>query len=486
MKAFQHLLAMAFVCVSLNHWVMDATQASEPKWVGDLAAAKKAAAEKDSDLFILLTGTGFCAHCNILKSEVLDKTEFTDWAASHFMLVKPEKHPDELLSLAVPTVVLAEPNGRPYGYLTGFASGTSVAKYRKLLEKRIQGREKRDAALKEASTLKGIDRAKAIDRALSAIKPWLGSFQERHGDPLLAFYAPEITEIKQLAGPEHALTRKYEQRKVDLEAKLSKNVELEKELSELFKKGEHDAILLLVEEKLKEDVDDETRFILELNRQIALQDKEQFEQALTHARRVLETGLTGRHRQAFQDREMFSLFRLDRIDEMLAHFDRRLEEAKNNVSVRRRLLLIRSSQMQQQNPASRNIKLDREFLREVEVDSFHWLSASGFLANSFKRDGQYKEALRVYEPIIGKEQGNGEDASALIESAGCQIELGELDAAKKLLTQAKKRLEILKAKTDRRSKMLVEFASSRMKEVTQRLSEASVVESKADTVTEPK
>ncbi len=460
MRGFQGLLAFVLV-VSL---VPVGGAAAEMQWVGKLEEAKRLASEKDLDLYILLTGQGYCFHCELLKQEILAKDEFQQWASRRFILVRLESHDPDLLAPSVPTVILAGADGLPYGFLTGYASGTTVAKYLQSLERLLQVRDRRDEHLEKASMLSGKERAEALDRALAVVGPALGSLSERHDDPLLAFYGPQVEEITRLSGPDHALTKKYLARKSRrLEKRDSSN--LISELNQLQRNCDHEGVQRFVDANLNENVDDETRFTLEFALQLVMEDKGEHEAALDNARRLLGTGkYSDRKRNALLDREMFNLFRLGRIDEMLDHFQRRIDLAKDDPSTKRRLLLIRSSQMMLQDPPDRTIALNREFRREVEPGTEYWFQASAFLAAALMRNEQFKDALSVLNEMLELRQ----DVTTIVQIARCQVELDQPDAARSKLEQAKGQLEKLR-EGDAMQRRMAEAAQTQISEIENRL-----------------
>ena len=96
-------------------------------WIRDFDQGKKQAQAEGKDLFLLFTGHGWCAICEVLDREVFQKDEFVQAASADYVLVElefnfgdsPEEKEREkeyrglqrrYLVRGFPTIVLADPN----------------------------------------------------------------------------------------------------------------------------------------------------------------------------------------------------------------------------------------------------------------------------------------------------------------------------------------------------------------------------------------
>ncbi len=173
------------------------------EWLNDFKASTERARKEDKDLLVLFTGSDWCSWCIRLDREVFSREGFTLEARKRFVLVEldfprrleqPEKIREQNEALKKqfaitlwPTVYLLDARGRPYAK-TGYEAG-GEKKYLKRLEALRKRKEIRDRALKAATSAKGLERARHLDKALSSV----GDLAE-----LADFYADIVAEIKTL------------------------------------------------------------------------------------------------------------------------------------------------------------------------------------------------------------------------------------------------------------------------------------------------
>jgi tetratricopeptide (TPR) repeat protein len=175
------------------------------RWTDDLDAAKAQAARENKDLFIWFDGSDWDPLGVSFRKSQLSTEAFYDYASRHFVMAdldypryKPKpKHfarTEELMRRwaisGVPTAVLADAEGRPYGARSGVGSGgqwQTVEEYVKALENVRKRRLARNAFLARAAQGKGLDRAGWLDNALGTVP-----------DDLLADYGELIGEVLRL------------------------------------------------------------------------------------------------------------------------------------------------------------------------------------------------------------------------------------------------------------------------------------------------
>ena len=154
-------------------------------WTEDAQAAMAQAAKEKKDILIDFTGSDWCGWCVKLDKEVFSQDAFITEASKHFVFLKldyPHNRPlsDEtkkqnaewLKKCAVqgfPTIILADAAGKPYAQ-TGYLEGGPEA-YLKNLDALRKNRVARDEALAKAAAAKGVEKAKLLDAALSAMNP---------------------------------------------------------------------------------------------------------------------------------------------------------------------------------------------------------------------------------------------------------------------------------------------------------------------------
>ena len=183
-------------------------------WTEDAKAAVKQATEDNKDLLINFTGSDWCGWCKKLAAEVFSQQAFTDEAPKHFVFLKldfprrrelseeTKKQNAEWKSRmpvrGFPTIVLADASGKPYAK-TGYRRG-GAEPYLKHLAELLGVKAKRDEALAAAAKAEGIEKAKALDAALSVLDSAI----------VMASYADVMAEIVALDADNQAgLKAKY-------------------------------------------------------------------------------------------------------------------------------------------------------------------------------------------------------------------------------------------------------------------------------------
>jgi len=184
-------------------------------WTEDAAAAMAAAAKEKKDLLIDFTGSDWCGWCTRLDDEVFSKKPFTAEAPKHFVFLKLDFPRKRELSEALkkqnaewrdkygisgfPTIVLADATGKPYAQ-TGYQPG-GPEKYLEHLAELRQVHVKVAEAMAKAAAAQGVEKAKLLDAALSALDPSL----------VMPSYSDVVDEILKLDPDNKAgLKTKYE------------------------------------------------------------------------------------------------------------------------------------------------------------------------------------------------------------------------------------------------------------------------------------
>ena len=153
-------------------------------WTEDFAFSKKSARENHKDLLIDFTGSDWCGYCMMLDAEVFKKDEFAKVVPQSFVLVKIDSPRDTsrqtpalreqntklsgLYSVeGLPTVILADAEGRPYattGYKEEFASKPAGWVDHLLTLRKV--REGRDAAFADAAKADGMEKARHLAKGV--------------------------------------------------------------------------------------------------------------------------------------------------------------------------------------------------------------------------------------------------------------------------------------------------------------------------------
>lgn len=176
---------------------------AEENWETDIQVALTKAKEEKKDLLMNFTGSDWCIWCIRLDKEVFGTEAFSKVAPENFILVKVDfpndksgqtediqkKNNEWQKKLGVngfPSVYLVDSEGRPYAK-TGYQAG-GPEKYLASLEELRKVRVTRDEAFAKAEKLEGVEKAQALDEALSQLDESLAT----------SFYADVIKQIAEL------------------------------------------------------------------------------------------------------------------------------------------------------------------------------------------------------------------------------------------------------------------------------------------------
>lgn len=178
---WERLLGIALIVV-LSGAV---ARAADEGWLVDFKAAKEKAAAEGKDLFMEFTGSDWCPPCINFKKKVLDSEVFKTGAPESYILLKldnprdkSKQTPEEIeqykkLSAeykvsGVPTVILADAQGKPFVKMVGYG-GQEADVYVKELVAKKEIRKTRDEQLAKAEKAEGVDKAKLLDQAIAGI-----------------------------------------------------------------------------------------------------------------------------------------------------------------------------------------------------------------------------------------------------------------------------------------------------------------------------
>lgn len=183
-----HRSLSLFATLALSTFAVaqDAAQdaAHSAEWIQNFTDAKAKAKAEKKHLLIDFTGSDWCGWCIKLDEEVFSKEAFKAEAPKNFVLVKLDyPRNKDLVTEEIqkqnaelgkkyqiqgyPTILLCDCEGRVYG-ATGYQEGGPEKYNTHLGDLKKQG-DAFIAAMVRADAAKGVDRAKALDEALSAI-----------------------------------------------------------------------------------------------------------------------------------------------------------------------------------------------------------------------------------------------------------------------------------------------------------------------------
>lgn len=312
-------------------------EASKP-WLTDLNEGKRLASEQGKDLLINFTGTEWCGPCMEFESYVLDKPGFAP-AGEHFILVElefpaaEEDLPQEVREAyiawknrygihAFPTVILADAAGLPYA-ITGHL-GLGPEEYVRHLSALRKIRGRRDAAFAKAAESQGLEKARYLDEALSALREGFAEPNaSRQGDPLVRFYQPRIEEILVLAAAEDiAILRDKYQDVLKADEEQHRIAMIYDQLDVIQKEEGIDAAIRFIDRELERTRSTELRNRLRKSRLIFLEWADRNQEALAFAKELAQDdSYSPEEKRRIRERIAFNLKNLGQIDEAVAIYD---------------------------------------------------------------------------------------------------------------------------------------------------------------------
>lgn len=471
---------LTLACVSLL--MCGRGSAEGPNWSRDFDAAKAEATASGQSMFVLFTGHGWCHACDVLEREVFRTEQFIEFTEGKYKLIEldynfgdgpgEERREKKLMELrshylasAVPTVVLADADGRPYGYLTGYEVGSGPDAYIELLTSAERVRTRFRELLKTADSTSGTERARLLDEALEAISPMLGEISERGDDPLLKFYAPAIDEVLSSIDETDPTAKKYIALK-DRRDNWAEGEAMFERLQEFNATKDWSGAISYIDRCLPATSSDSIRWRLEAAKQTYLEWDDRYEEALSNSRRLLsEDGIAEQYRERFLDRESYNLFRLDRVDEAIKHYDKRIADAGNDQEKRLRLLYWKAQMLHGRDPVSVSIEAWRRYRDQVEHGSDKWLTATVLLAREFQRNGSHENAIPLFEEHLNADLSSW----VMLDAAASHLALGNRRRCREYIEKAAEQNAKLKDSERLSDQNHFAIVSERIKELTMEL-----------------
>jgi thioredoxin-related protein/tetratricopeptide (TPR) repeat protein len=442
------VLAVSTLAASLFAGASSAQE--EAVWLGDLDAAKREPKRSHRDILIVFTGKGWCFPCMLLEREVLTQPAFVRRVRGDYVLVeldftfgdtKEEKVrefrlrnlQDRYLAPGVPTVVLADADGVPYAIRTGYSQGIGVPPSLVMIKLAQTARVLRDRNFRLAAAATGRERAEHLHQGITAVARLLGSVEDRGDDPVLVFYRPQVEEIRKADGTGAGAGKvwgRYEARRKERDEWVAREAVFSR-LKEFDAKDYRGAIAYL-DEQIKKPGDRDLHWRLEHARQVYLEWDEQYETALTNARRLLKSpDLSEKDRESLLDREAYNLKNLGRVDDLLAHFDRRIAAARGDSRKSLALLRDKARWISFFNRPEQAQAAWHAYRAAARPGSEDWLNATQGLAEQLRKAGQHRAALE----LLGEGLKVTESEGLLLDAAESDLALGEKAQAQACLNK---------------------------------------------------
>jgi len=172
-------------------------------WTRSFEEAKELAAKEGKAILMEFTGSDWCPPCKALHKNVLSQDVFQTVKEDYILLVLDNPRDKTLVTPAeqeqykklsakyqvrgVPSVFLADNEGRPFHFQSGYG-GQKAEQWVADIRAKKEALETRDAAFARAEAAEGVEKAKALDDFISTINPQLAA----------NFYKDSIDLIDQL------------------------------------------------------------------------------------------------------------------------------------------------------------------------------------------------------------------------------------------------------------------------------------------------
>jgi tetratricopeptide (TPR) repeat protein/thioredoxin-related protein len=442
--------------------------ADAPVWLRDLDAAEADARAAKKDMFLLFTGVGWCQPCMEFDKKVLKQAAFLDSVRTQFTLVEFDHTVGDTpaeqklraryaplekryLVHAFPTVVLADAASTPYAVMTGYES-LEVPVTLAWIAKARAARDLRDREF----------RAGRLHEGIQAVAGLLGTLDERHDDPVLVYYKDQVAEIGRSGSGE--IRKHYDDHRAARDRWRATQAIFDR-LRKFDEANDYRGAIAFLDESLKTTTDRTMRFRLEHTRINFLERDKKDEEALRSVRALLRRDdLTADERYNLSFHEAANLFRLGRVDEGIAIWDRLIAAADTSVK-RVRRLEWKASMIPIKTHRELKMAAWRACRAEARRGSDEWLTATHFLADDARKAGRPREALALFREEFNADPSVG----TVTEIAECHIDLGEPTKAREWIAKAEADAATLKASARQSDQQQAERVEKRIKALRARL-----------------
>jgi len=378
-------------------------------WQTDPDAAARLAATERRDLFLLFTGTAWCGACIQFEAQVLGKPEFLagttafvrvklEYPGNEDQLPPDRKAPyiawrDRHGIRAYPTVILADPDGRPYA-ITGFDDEINPADFVRKVDRLRPIRDRRDSALAIAAKSAGVAKAHALDDALTAIRgasdPSLAAY---HGEMVVRFYRPLIDEVIALDPANAAGLRDRYRDLLGIHDEQSRLTQFKDRLTQVVKDQGAQAALTLFDAEMAQAPSADFRSKLIISKLYLLESAKKYEEARALAEKLAaDVTRASSERRNLRLKAAYELMQLDRIDEAVKVYDQLIAEAGSDRAAAYRIARNKGNVLISRRPADAIQALaDASLL--VSRDSMDWLDVVVPRARILALVGRYDEAI---------------------------------------------------------------------------------------------
>ncbi|MEN1681169.1 MAG: thioredoxin family protein [Planctomycetota bacterium] len=414
-------------------------------WRRDLPAAQQEAIASDKPLLVLLTGQAWCHNCVQLERHVLTKPEFAKAVSGRYVCVELdytfEDTPDDrtreerlrgfqkrFAAPAVPTIVLADAELRPFAHVVGYDEEKTPADYvARLADAHAAWRRLVEAGdePQEAWALAGLA-SHLSTSGQSAEDAWLDHYAERAGE-LLNVLPSDSPERAELAGV--LAERRGKRQWASAFARANERV------NAFELPGQADEVLAYLKSEIPAAASPELKRHLEAIVINVLDRSDRHDEMLQHVRRLRTQGeWPPSESDRLISREARALVQLDQRDEMIEVFDMAVAEARSSSDMARVRRLVAEKLQFTVNDDRLDVLLEvvNECHRVFEAESEERRTASFVASVRLRRAERFEEALGYLEELLAGEPWVGHR----LDAAECLMELGRIAEAERYLALA--------------------------------------------------
>lgn len=394
-------------------------------WTYDLDKASLVANTRDKDVCVLFTGKGWCQPCEVMEQDVLNDAQVIELLNNQFVPVEldftfadPESPNEKLREsrfrgwanqyavFAYPTFVLLDAKNRPYFVSTGWVHNTEPQEFLRRLRSALKQKKSRDRYFRLAQNLSGEKKAIALHQGLESVGGNLGSIDQRRDDPVLFYYASEVSTILSTMGDSESLSAAkaaYAERKSQLKKWKQRNQLFDKLKAMQQAQQYGEAIDLLREQLTVPSISPELRSALLTQLENFLAFAKRYPELLKHYDAMLQDTSLGTQRQLTYRRKKASLLFYNMKDQEkgLQFVEEWITSAQLASQSHKDGLEIKGEFLWRNQRDSDEASATWNQLRDVTPpNTFDYLSACSYLAQCEDAAGNSGKAAQHYHEIL--------------------------------------------------------------------------------------
>jgi len=280
---------------------------------------------------------------------------------------------------------------------------------------------------------------------------------------VLAYYREQVAEVARLdAGG--AVRKVYDDRRAARDRWQVHQAMFDR-LREFDAANDYRGALAFLDEALKTAEGRDMRLRLERTRINFLEREKKYDEALRQVRELLgRTDFSAGERDQLLFREGVNLFKLDRVEEAIAVFDRRIATA-DTLDKRVRRMNWKASMIPSKTHRDPKIAAWQTCRDAAPRGGEEWLEATYFLADETRKAGRPRDALALFDEYMAVERS----AWVMTHVAECHLDLGTPDRAREWLDRAEVDAAKLKASPRQGDQQTAARTEARVKQLRDRL-----------------